>query len=401
MAHDVFISYSSHDKPVADAVCSALENASLRCWIAPRDVQPGRSFAGEITRAIQQSAVMVMIFSTHSNKSEQVLREVQLAVEGQLHIIQFRIEETLLNDDLKYYLSTPHWLDALTPPLQAHLTRLTAAISSLTVSNERNAIANRESESLTMLTSPTASRRMKGKLIIVAAIAIITGLFAVAAYFGQFSRKPGISPARDPQSNEAIAHSQVNNPPAATTTAELSRFNPSVQTADQEFENSLGMRFVPVPATNVLFSVWDTRVQDYEAFVRATGRDFESPPFPQGPTHPVANVNWDDAKAFCRWLTDKERHEGRLSAEQEYRLPTDSEWSAAVGLINEVGHTPLDKSGKTENTYPWGTQWPPPKGAGNYGAGLQVDEFTFTSPVGSFAANKYGLYDLGGNVWQW
>ena len=128
MAHDVFISHSTRDKFVSDAVCAALENAGIRCWVAPRDVQPGRSFAGEITRAIQHSRVMVLIFSTSANKSAQVLREVQLAVDSQLHILQFRIEEVLLNDDLKYYLSTPHWLDAMTPPLEDHLDHLTRSL---------------------------------------------------------------------------------------------------------------------------------------------------------------------------------------------------------------------------------------------------------------------------------
>lgn len=131
MAHDIFISHSSKDKSVADAVCAALENAAIRCWIAPRDVQPGRSFAGEIKRAIQNSKVMVLIFSAHSNNSDQVLREVQLAVNSHLHIVQFRIEDVVLNDDLSYFLSTPHWLDALTPPLEAHLQRLTSSINAL------------------------------------------------------------------------------------------------------------------------------------------------------------------------------------------------------------------------------------------------------------------------------
>src|SRR5205085_12482701 len=98
MAHDVFISHSAQDKSVADAVCAALEGAAVRCWMAPRDVQPGRSFAGEITRAIQQSRVMVLIFSAHSNNSEQVLRAVQLAVSSHLHIIQVRIEDVWHND---------------------------------------------------------------------------------------------------------------------------------------------------------------------------------------------------------------------------------------------------------------------------------------------------------------
>src|SRR3982750_418523 len=131
MAHDVFISHSAQDKAVADAVCAGLETAAVRCWIAPRDVQPGRSFAGEITRAIQQSKVMVLIFSANSNNSQQVLREVQLAVSSHLHIIQLRIEDIRPNDDLTYFLSTPHWLDALTPPLENHLQRLVAAAETL------------------------------------------------------------------------------------------------------------------------------------------------------------------------------------------------------------------------------------------------------------------------------
>jgi hypothetical protein len=131
MAHEVFISHSSQDKPIADAVCNSLENGGIRCWIAPRDVQPGRSFAGEITRAVQHSKVFVLIFSAHSNASEQVLREVQLAADSHLHIVQLRIENTHISDDLRYYLSTPHWLDALTPPLENHLARLKVSIVAL------------------------------------------------------------------------------------------------------------------------------------------------------------------------------------------------------------------------------------------------------------------------------
>ncbi len=131
MVHDVFISHSAQDKGTADAVCAAFEEEAIRCWVAPRDVRPGRSFPGEITRAIQQSKVMVLIFSRHSNNSEQVLREVQLAVDSHLPIVRLRIEDVTLSDDLRYYLSTPHWLDALTPPLSQHIARLETAIKEL------------------------------------------------------------------------------------------------------------------------------------------------------------------------------------------------------------------------------------------------------------------------------
>ena len=178
--------------------------------------------------------------------------------------------------------------------------------------------------------------------------------------------------------------------------------SPPATPAEQNgFVNSLGMKFVPAPGTAVLFSIWDTRVKDYKFFVNATGRFWKKPSFKQGPTHPAVNVSWEDAKAFCQWLTKKERGNGLLKAGQEYRLPTDAEWSVAVGLTGETGGTPQDKDGKIKDVYPWGTEWPPPRGAGNYGPSLNVDDFVFTSPVGSFAANRFGLYDMGGNVWQW
>lgn len=131
MAYDVFISYSAKDKATADAACAALEQAGVRCWIAPRDVIPGRSWAGSIVEAISASRVMVLIFSSHSNSSQQVLREVERAVHKGVLIVPFRIEDVPPSADMEYYISTPHWLDALTPPLAPHFQRLCQTVSSL------------------------------------------------------------------------------------------------------------------------------------------------------------------------------------------------------------------------------------------------------------------------------
>jgi eukaryotic-like serine/threonine-protein kinase len=166
----------------------------------------------------------------------------------------------------------------------------------------------------------------------------------------------------------------------------------------QPFTNSLGMKFVPLG--NVHISAWETRVQDYQVFCRATGRRYEPADFPQTATHPVLKVNWFDAMAFCKWLTDKEREENLIEDQQAYRLPTDLEWSVAVGLVNESGATPQARDGKIKNEFPWGKQWPPPKDGGNYSA-ASGQRRGATMPVGSFKPNSLGLYDLGGNVWEW
>jgi TIR domain len=131
MARDVFVSHSAHDKNVAETICGALEEQGIRCWLAPRDVRPGKSFPGEITRAIQQSKVMLLIFSGHSNSSEQVLREVQLAVDCRVPIVRLRLQDIPLSDDLRYYLSTPQYLDALTTPVSKHIPSLVAAVKEL------------------------------------------------------------------------------------------------------------------------------------------------------------------------------------------------------------------------------------------------------------------------------
>jgi len=194
-------------------------------------------------------------------------------------------------------------------------------------------------------------------------------------------------------------------------------------TKDNPYVNTLGMEFVPVPILHgptagrrVLFSIWDTRVQDYKVFVEETKRATQKPAFEQAPTHPVVMVTWDDAKAFCAWLTEKERKAGKLSANEAYRLPSDHEWSSAVGLPPEQGATPTDRSGKNGNEFPWGAGFPPGRmNVGNYrdetwhadSPAAKVwlkgynDGYVHTSPVGNYAANRFGLFDMGGNVWQW
>ena len=115
-AFDVFISYARQNKPAADAACAMLEAAGIRCWIAPRDILPGIDWGEAIIEAIAGAKIMVVIFSRHANGSQQIKREVERAVHKGIPIITVRMEDTPLSRSLEYYLSTPHWLDALTPP---------------------------------------------------------------------------------------------------------------------------------------------------------------------------------------------------------------------------------------------------------------------------------------------
>jgi serine/threonine protein kinase len=185
-------------------------------------------------------------------------------------------------------------------------------------------------------------------------------------------------------------------------------------TKDQPFTNILGMKFVPVPGTQVLMCIHETRNKEYGRFAdsnKDTNNKWRNPmtwdavSISEGAENPVLNVSFEDAMVFCRWLRNQEGI--------TYRLPSDREWSQAVGIAEEevdnVHPAELNKTAKSH--WPWGTTWPPPEGAGNIPDGTYAkryptaffikeyeDGYIMTAPVMSFKPNSFGIYDLAGNA---
>jgi hypothetical protein len=131
VAFDVFISYASKDKVVADAVCARLESAGIRCWIAPRDITAGRSYGEAIIEAIHVTKVMVLVFSSNANASGHIPKEVERAVSSGLAILPFRIEDVSPGKSLDYFIGSVHWLDAMSPPMEKHLDNLASTVQKL------------------------------------------------------------------------------------------------------------------------------------------------------------------------------------------------------------------------------------------------------------------------------
>ncbi|MDA7645671.1 SUMF1/EgtB/PvdO family nonheme iron enzyme, partial [bacterium] len=183
--------------------------------------------------------------------------------------------------------------------------------------------------------------------------------------------------------------------------------------ASHHWVNSLGMRFVKIGEFKA--SIWETRILDFAIYVNESGADarlgwrHESEKPLVTPLHPVASLDDFDANGFCVWLTHRERELGLITSDQEYRLPNDHEWSRMAGLEDEGGIDPLDRHLMMRDHWPWGSHSQKPDNVGNYFSNPNStmnnwhptqDPYSRSSPVASFAPNAAGLYDIGGNIWE-
>src|SRR6266404_2960176 len=110
MGKHVFVSHSHEDLPAADLMVRALEERGVTCWVAPRDVPPGGSYAEALLNAIESASCFVLIYSKHSNVSSHVLREVERALTFGLNIVPVRFDDSAPSKSLDYLLATVHWL---------------------------------------------------------------------------------------------------------------------------------------------------------------------------------------------------------------------------------------------------------------------------------------------------
>lgn len=116
MKYDVFISYSSHDQKVVEGLCGHLESCGIRCFVAYRDIPRGVAWADAIVEALDESRMMVVVFSNHFNNSVQVNREIEIASEDHKHILTYRLSDAAFRGAKKYYLKNLHWIDAFPNP---------------------------------------------------------------------------------------------------------------------------------------------------------------------------------------------------------------------------------------------------------------------------------------------
>jgi hypothetical protein len=129
--HDIFISHSSQDRAVARRICRVLEETGVTCWIAPRDIRAGQSWAAAIDEAIRGCRAVLVVVSASSNRSSHVGRELAIAGENRLPMVPVRIQDTAPGPEMSYWLAGAQWLDAFPGPIEAHATRITNNVRGL------------------------------------------------------------------------------------------------------------------------------------------------------------------------------------------------------------------------------------------------------------------------------
>jgi hypothetical protein len=182
MNYDVFVSYSTKDKAVADAVVFALEKKGIRCWYAPRDIKAGASWGETITEAISHCKLMLLIFSGSSNQSKRVQEEVYYAISEEKTLIPFRIENLDPTGAMRLHLSMLHWLDAYQPSWQANIERLTNSVSiSLALSAPTR---DAEEEALAPVVSePMKVKAKKTSWLWIGLAVLLTAILGTAGYW--------------------------------------------------------------------------------------------------------------------------------------------------------------------------------------------------------------------------
>jgi formylglycine-generating enzyme required for sulfatase activity len=361
MGRDVFISYASDkgdstgskDRDAADNVYNALETRGIGCWAAHRDIFPGDDWLDSIIAAVEKSKVLVLVFSANANNSKWVKDEITMALDEDIKIIPFRIDDVSPRGGLKILKYRCQWLDAFTPPMEEHIGKLVNVVCRHL--GKEPAISPHSMESNEVSKQPEAI----GKKIPVSE-EIPEDVRKIAEKIGIQKVVKNEKGHWEADYGDDIIMVHI---PAGNFTMGTNAFDNEKPVHDVYLDGYWMGKY------EVTFSQYDKYCEDAK----------KDKPGDEGwrrGKRPVINVSWEDANAYCKWLSKKKG--------LDFKLPTEAQWEKAA-------------RGTDGRTYPWGKN-KPDETLANF-----KNKVGKTSPVGSYSngASPYGLLDMAGNVFEW
>ncbi len=371
MKHDVFISYSSQDKEAANALCHALEDCKIRCWIAPRDIPAGAQYGDLIDEAIKYCKVVVILFSETAAISPWVKGEMNIAFEEQKVIIPFRLDDTPLKGQNRVILNQKHWIDAF-PNYKDKFSDLISAVSNALGKDKPSepVVANIE------LSKPFYKKIAIGVAIILAIIAVILLFFGLKNVFHVYQYdKNGlhITTSALTPTQEAALSSILDNMIAIEGGMFMMGYNanPDYLTA----QDSLSSNPHNVELENYYICKYEVRQSEWSAFLPLDSKCIE-----MGDNKAMDMLSWDDATQFAQILSEK--------TGLNFSLPTEAQWEYAARGGNKSKHY-LFAGYSADDESVSRVAW------------TSFDNLTSAQDVGLKQYNELGLYDMTGNVSEW
>jgi hypothetical protein len=175
MSKHVFVSHSHEDSPAADLIVKALEERGVVCWIAPRDVEAGGSYAESIIDAIENACCFVLIYSQSCNVSSHVMREVERALKFGVNIVPVRFDDSTPSKSLDYLLATVHWLAIAPDQRDRSVVRAAEQILAVVAKSQRTSATAAPNQPAPSIAAPVVAPPKRGPLWIGAAVALALG----------------------------------------------------------------------------------------------------------------------------------------------------------------------------------------------------------------------------------
>lgn len=217
-AKRVFISHSSKNKPVANAVVAELESNGIPCWISSRDIRPGEPNYGKaILDGLSACHAVVLLLTEASNRSQHVMKEAERAVNRNVPILVVKFQPVNVSRDLEYYVSSAQFLDATAPPLQQHLRTIRHRVRDMLAIESR---APSAADMAIVVPPRRPRRRPRWELTLAAASAVAAAVLAAWRFAAPPSR------ALAPDTMATIASRPASTPASSAPSTPLPSRSP-------------------------------------------------------------------------------------------------------------------------------------------------------------------------------